>query len=288
MKRTHLLEVLMLCASLAGSLAACSDDGPGGGDGTGLTGLGGLGGIGGNTFNQCGVAAPAPSDAGHCTAVSAPGIADFDDYSAGAAASSYTYYVNARPPAADAVLGAILHIDDGSATNGTSVVTTEMVTGEGDAGYAVQISDTKAVNWGGILLFYFPSNGTTSCLNAPTYSGVELSIKGSAPSGRIVVNVGMLDTIAVKDGGLCDNATATDCRNANIEWTLPTDATTWAHVQVPWSAFTPGIGSGRACVPVTGQNVVQLAIQPLMSYPPPDYMLAPGPYAIAVDNVRFY
>jgi hypothetical protein len=25
-----------------------------------------------------------------------------------------------------------------------------------------------------------------------------------------------------------------------------------------------------------------------MSYPPPNYMLAPGPYSIAVDNVRFY
>jgi len=287
MKRTH-LRGLLLCVSLAGPLAACSDDGQGGGDGTGLTGIGGLGGIGGNTFNQCGVAAPAPSDAGHCTAVSAPTIADFDDYTTGAAASTYTYYVNGKPPAADAVLGAILHIDDGSATNGTSVITTEMVTGEGDAGYAVQISDSNAVNWGGILLFYFPSNGTTTCLNAPTYSGVEFSIKGAAPSGRIVVNLGMLDTIAVKDGGLCDNATATDCKNANIEWALPTDATTWAHVQVPWGAFTPGVGSGRACVPVTGQNIVQLAIQPLMSYPPPNYMLAPGPYAIAVDNVRFY
>ena len=208
--------------------------------------------------------------------------------STGAAASTFTYFVNGKPPAADAVLGAILHIDDGSATNGTSVITTEMVTGEGDAGYAVQISDSNAVNWGGILLFYFPSNGTTTCLNAPTYSGVEFSIKGAAPSGRIVVNLGMLDTIAVKDGGLCDNATATDCKNANIEWALPTDATTWAHVQVPWGAFTPGVGSGRACVPVTGQNIVQLAIQPLMSYPPPNYMLAPGPYAIAVDNVRFY
>jgi len=163
-----------------------------------------------------------------------------------------------------------------------------MVAGEGGAGYAVQIADSNAVNWGGILLFYFPSGTTPTCLNAPAYTGVEFSIKGSAPSGKIAVNLGMLDTIAVADHGLCDNATAADCKNANIEWPLPSDPAAWAHVQVPWSAFTPGIGSGRACVPVTGQNIVQLAIQPLMSYPPPNYMLAPGPYMIAVDNVRFY
>ena len=98
----------------------------------------------------------------------------------------------------------------------------------------------------------------------------------------------MDDTIAVADNGLCDNATASDCKNATLERTLSSDAATWTHVQLPWSAFTPGVGSGRACVPVTGQNVVQLAIQPLMNYPPPNYMLAPGPYTIAVDNVRFY
>ena len=120
-----------------GPLAACGGDGPpagsgGSGGGTGLTGLGGLGGFGGNTFNQCGVAAPPPSDAGHCTAVTAPAIVDFDDYTAGTTASSYTYTVNGQPPAGDAVPGAFLHIDDGSGMNGgTSVIATEMVAGEG-------------------------------------------------------------------------------------------------------------------------------------------------------------
>ena len=278
----------MLCALVASPLAACSEDGNGGGGGTGLTGLTGLGGIGGDTFNECGVAAPKPADPAHCTAVGAPALADFDDYATGTAAAGYTYYVNARPPAADAVLGGLLHIDDGSAANGTSVITTEMVTGEAGAGYAVQISNTNAVNWGGLLLFYFPSSGGTACLNAQSHGGVEFSIRGSSPTGKIGVSLGMRDTIAVADDGLCDNATAGDCKNANVERPLGADAATWAHVQVPWRAFTPGVGSGRACVPVTGQNIVQLAIQPLMSYPPPNYMLAPGPYTIAVDNVRFY
>ena len=280
---------LLLAALSAGAFAACSDDAPPGGNsgggGAGLTG----GGFGGAAFNQCGVAAPLPSDGGLCRGVTAPAIADFDDYVAGTAAGSYAFYLNGRPPAADAVPGGIVHVDDGSGATGTSVIATQMITGAGDAGYALQISNTNAINWGGLLLFYFPPSGATpTCLNAESHGGVAFSIKGAAPSGRFGVNVGMRDTIPTTDNGSCDNATASDCKNANIELTLPANATTWMEVQVPWSAFTPGVGSGRACVPLTGQNIVNLVIQPFMSYPPPTNMFAPGPYSIAVDNVRFY
>jgi hypothetical protein len=249
-----------------------------------------LGGLGGNTFNQCGVAAPLPAETGSCTAVTAPAIADFDDYVAGTAAGSYSYYVNGKPPAPGAQLGAILHVGDGSDTNGgTSVIATEMVAGEGAAGHALQISNTNATNWGGLLMFYFISGGATpGCLNAPAYTGVEFSIRGSSPSGRFGVSVGMLDTTPVADNGLCSNANVDDCKSASIEMRLPADAAAWTQVSVPWSALTPGVGSALSCVPVTGQNIVRLVIQPFMRYPPPNYMLEPGPYSIAVDNVRFF
>src|SRR6188508_1435135 len=144
------VKARLLCTVLAG-LAACGGDDPGGK----------TGGIGaqlpdGGSFNQCGVAAPPPADTGACTAVHAPALADFDDYAAGTPAGSYTYYVNAKPPAADAVLGALQHVGDGSDMNGgTGVITTEMVPGEGGTGYALQIADTNAMNWGGLLLLYF-------------------------------------------------------------------------------------------------------------------------------------
>lgn len=284
--------LLLFGTLVAGNVSACGGDGPargGTGGSGGTTGTGGDG-LDGGTFNQCGVAAPLPADTGQCTAVHAPLIADFDDYAAGASAGSYTYYVNAKPPAADAVLGGLQHIGDGSDMNGgTGVITTEMVAGEGGAGYALQIADTNAMNWGGLLMFYFISGGaSTACLNAPDYKGVEFSIRGSSPSGRFGVSLGMLDTTPVADKGLCDSPTASDCKFATFESALPADATTWMKVQVPWDSLTPGVGRARACVPVTGQNISRLVIQPFMSYPPPDYKLAPGPYAIAVDNVRFY
>jgi hypothetical protein len=276
-----LLRASGLLLLVAGNLPACGGDGHAGGN---------TGGLDAGSANQCGVAAPLPADTGQCTAVHAPSIADFDDYAAGTSPAGYTYYVNAKPPAADALLGGLQHVGDGSDTNGgTGVITTEMVTGEGGAGYALQIADTNAMNWGGLLMFYFISGGaSTACLNAHDYQGVAFSIRGSSPSGRFGVSLGMLDTTPVADNGLCDNPTASDCKSATVESALPADATTWMTVQVPWDSLTPGVGRARACVPVTGQNILRLVIQPFMSYPPPDYKLAPGPYAIAVDNLRFY
>src|SRR5262245_19683588 len=75
---------LLLCALLARIVAACHDDGQhggaGGAGGTAATVPTDAGGLGGSAFNQCGVAAPLPADPGRCTVVSAPAIADFDDY----------------------------------------------------------------------------------------------------------------------------------------------------------------------------------------------------------------
>jgi endo-1,4-beta-xylanase len=297
---------------VACGLAACGGDGPAvdsrgdagagagatGGSGTGGsagTGGGG-GGSGGSTtggarsfsFNQCGVAAPPPA-AAECARVSAPAITNFDDYQGGDVAS-YTYYLNAAPPAPEAVLGGIQHVGDGSDTNGgTSVIATEMVAGEGGSGYALEFSNNNAANWGGLLMFYFPgASPGTACLDASGYSGVEFSIKGASPSGRFGVSLNMLDTIASADGGLCDNATASDCKNATLELSLPPDPEMWTRVRVPWGSLTPGVGSETSCVPVTGQNLVRLVIQPFMNYPPPDYGFEPGSYRVAVDDVRFY
>ena len=292
MQRISELFLLAALGFAASHLNACSD----GANGAGSAGAGGggtvdagAGAFAGNAFNQCGVAAPPPVNTGQCTAVSAPLLTNFDDYTGGTA-SSYTYYVNARPPAPDAVLGAILHVGDGSDMGGTpSIITTEMTTGENGGGYALHIADSNAQHWGGLLMFYFPSgSAAAACLDAHGYGGLAFSIQGASPSGRVAVTLGMLDTIPASDHGLCDSTPSSDCKDATIELTLPADATTWTQVELPWSSFTPGVGSGQSCVPLTGQNLVRLVIQPLMRYPPPDYMFAPGPYTIAVDDVRFY
>jgi len=135
-------------------------------------------------------------------------------------------------------------------------------------------------------MFFIPSAG--ACLDAHSFGGVQFSIKGSSPSGRFGVNLGMLDTIPTSDNGLCSNSTSSDCKDANVDLTLPADPATFTQIQIPWGSFTPGVGSGLSCVPVTGQNIVRLVIQPFMSYPPPNYTFQPGAYSVAVDNVKFY
>ena len=305
LRRSSALLLASMLSFAASNLVACGDSkheptigagsgttgGAGGGSAT-ETGTGGSStvvigsGIGGSGFNQCGVAAPMPAHTGRCTVVSAPAVTNFDDYT-GTAAGNYTYYVNANPPASDAVLGAFMHIGDGSNADdgGTSVISVDMVTGEGGAGYALQFSNTNATHWGGLLMFYFPNQG---CLEAQGYGGLAFSIKGTSPSGNFGVNLGMLDTISTSDNGLCASTGSNDCKDANVHLSLPADAETWKEIQIPWSAFTPGVGGGLSCVPVTGQNIVRLVIQPFMKYPPPNYTMEPGPYKIAVDDVRFY
>lgn len=277
-------QELVLLSILSIPSAGCGDDGEEDASSGGSAGAGASG-FGGASFNQCGVAAPLPSDASGCTPVTAPTLADFDDYPGTGSAADYAFYVNAKPPESSAVRGAILHVGDGSDSNGTSVITTEMVPGEGGSGYALQIGNTSAVNWGGLLMLYF---STPACLDARGYSGIELSVRGSSPSGRFGVTLGMLDTIPVANGGLCNDASADGCKDATLELTLPADTSAWTKVRVPWDALTPGVGNDLTCVPVTGQNVVRLVIQPFMSYPPPDFMLVPGAYTLAIDNVRFY
>jgi hypothetical protein len=254
-----------------------------------MTASGGRSAGGSSIINQCGAAAPLPAETGQCKAMTAPGITDFDDY-AGTDPGGYTYYVNAKPPAAEAILGAILHVGDGSdMAGGTSVISTEMVTGEGNAGYALEISNSEAANWGGLVMFYLPYAGTAAaCLDARQHTGIEFSIRGTSPSGRFGLNLGMLDTIPTTDNGLCEKQSADDCKDGSIELTLPATAMAWKKVQVPWSAFTPGIGSAVSCVPVTGQNIVRVVIQPFMNYPPPDYSFEPGAYTLALDNLRFF
>ena len=138
-------------------------------------------------------------------------------------------------------------------------------------------------------MFYFPFGGaTTACMDAREFGGgVEFSIQGTSPSGRFGVTLGMLDTIPTADNGLCSNLPASDCKDATFEFAIA-GSTEWTHVQVPWSMLTPGVGSDTSCVPVTGQNIARLVIQPFMNYPPPDYMFEPGAYQMAVDNLRFY
>lgn len=309
--RAYDLVLLFTLGTAAAQLAACGSSSKAGANGGGSNGAGSTNGAGGNgkpgtgtggngdvtgggapggvstQFNQCGVAAPLPTNPGQCTVVTDATITSFDDY-AGGDVASYSYQINGKS-AMGAVPGGLQHIDDGSAANGTSVVSTEMVPGRGGSGYALQIANTDAVNWGGLLSLYVPGTAASpGCLDASAYAGVEFWVKGSSPSGNLGVSLNQLDTVPASSGGLCSNASPTDCKSATLQLALPADPETWVKVQVPWNAMTPGIGSNTACIPVTGQNLSQLVIQPFMAYPPPSFMLEHGPYQIAVDDLAFY
>ena len=218
----------------------------------------------------------------------APAIADFDDYTAGTAASSYTYYVNGE--AARSGRGARR---DSAHRRRVGHERRDQRHRHRDGGgrgqRRLRDADRRTAtrsNWGGLLLFYFPSNG--ACLNAQSYRGVEFSIKGSSPSGRIGVSLGMLDTIAghgqrglrQRDGErLQERQRRTETGVGRRDLGARADPVERVHARRrQWARVRAGHRAEH----------LQLAIQPFMNYPPPNYTLAPGPYTIAVDNVRFY
>ena len=310
MSRQSLSFALLLALPLAAlDLPACVDDSGGtGGGGEGgdpsahwsTGGAGGDSGAGGSgatgnsetvlvTFqdeplNQCGVAAPGPADVGSCTTVSSPVIVDFDDYEDGPA-DSYAFHVGGESGTPGSVLGGLLHIDDGS---DGATITTEMVAGADGSPYAIRIASDDAQNWGGLLMLYFPSGGDIACLDGSEYAGIELSLKGSSPSGNAGVTLGMVDTNPTADGGLCDNASSDDCKEANVQVALPEDPEKWSRIQIPWSAFVPGMGSDGQCIPANGMNLMRLVVQPYMVYAPPTWEFSPGAYSLTIDSVRFY
>ena len=114
-----------------------------------------------------------------------------------------------------------------------------MVAGAGGAGYALQISNSNATVWGGLLMFYFISAVRAPPLERAGPARRGVFDQGRSPSGRFGVSLGMLDTTPVADNGLCDSPTVSDCKSATIEWKLPADAATWMQVQVPWSCSRP-------------------------------------------------
>jgi len=267
------------CASTEATEGGTAGEGSGGAAGTEETAVIGDG-LDPARFNQCGVAAPLPVDTGDCVVPGEPELCNFDDFS-GESAASYAFSIGEGP-----VQGRFQHIGDGSEVDG-SVISMEMVTGLGDTGYALRFANTNATNWGGLLMITFTgSSAPLTCLDAHMSQGVAFSIRGTSPSGRFGVNLGMLDTAPTSEQGLCNNASSDDCKGAAIELNLPSDPQTWERFEIPWSAFTPGLGSDQACVPVTGQNLFRLVIQPFMNYPPPNYAFEPGPYLVEVDELE--
>lgn len=282
---------------VVGGLSACagakdSDDSPGNVPGTGGVGVGGaVTGTGGGAASG---AAPGVGGAGTggglgsgggsggtaavtCTQVGSTSFLDFDSYD-----GTNLSFLVAGEAVGGVYMGPWELTDEGDETSPDPAPTyaLEMHTGFGDTGYALNVSDQEAKIWGGGVGFWMGG-----CVDAATYSGVRLQVRGSVPTGTVRLEVATRDTLPPSTDGV-GACTTTDCANAAAEFAVGLDPQEWTQIDLPWSAFTPGVGSGSVAAPLSGFGIAGLTFSVSVQYD--EVGAIPGPYDLTIDEIGFF
>jgi hypothetical protein len=271
---------------ILGNLAGCTtdDEDPGAGTGgSGATGgskatgggssTGGSGTGGGSTVGSV-CASPLTLPAG------TKGIADFETYN-GSDLSAWNF-----PLGGDSALGIIAGPFGYGDRDTGKPETFEMAEGN-ESKYALRIDDTLAEKYGGGMGLWL-----SACLNATKFTGITFWARGSSPTGKGTFTLSMAETLPITPStptgpvGLCAGDMET-CKHPSFKFDL-TD--TWAKIEVPWSALTPGSAAGKT-VTADGHNVTQFQFAVELNWAPDAmgvYVPTPAPYELAIDTVTFY
>lgn len=212
--------------------------------------------------------------------VASTAITDFEDYDGTMPVSDWTFAFNAPAGEPDAVYAGVYDYSDGVGNHA-------LVMGAGNtSSYAPTISNAQAGGadaWGAGLGMWM------ACIDATSFTGLSLDIKGSTPTGTVTLTVATEATAPPDEqnpdaGGTC----LTDCSDASAEIAVSDE---WTQVLLPWGAFTPGTADG-AMVPVNGDNLIGINVQVGLEYVedennPGEYIPAPGSYDVAIDDLDF-
>lgn len=297
---THVSKQLAVGATLVGligSVGACltdkdkADEGSAGSGGSAQSAAGSSQTAGGTT-SSAGKTATAGSG-GSTTATGTacaspivlaaakPGIATFDDYEEGASLATWSFALGS-----DSSTG-VFAGPFGYGDRDTGKPETFAMTEGYDSTYALSISDTMALQYGGGMGIWL-----SSCLDVQAFTGVSFWIRGNAPTGTSKFTLLMEESTATTPAmptskiGTCPG---TDKECIHPTYQVPvTD--TWAEIKIPWAEFIPGSANGEPVVP-DGHNVWQLQFDVGLSWEPDDagvYQPIPGPYELAIDGVSFY
>ena len=299
---THVSKQLALSAALVvlvGSVGACltdkdkDDEGSAGSGGSGQSAAGSSQTAAGTT-SSAGKTATAGSGSGGSTsatgtacassivlAAAKPGIATFDDYEDGAALSTWSFALGS-----DSSTGVFAGPFGYGDRESGKPETFAMIEGY-DSTYALSISDTMALEYGGGMGIWL-----SSCLDVKAFSGVSFWVRGNAPTGTTKFTLLMEESTAVTPA--MPTSKVGTCPGTDKECIHPTyDAPvtdTWTEIKIPWAEFKPGSANGEPVIP-DGHNVWQLQFDVGLSWEPDAacvYAPIPGPYELAVEGVSFY
>lgn len=294
--RTQFLLVGCALAGLGGLLACTTDDNDPGvdaSDGSTSSSAGGStssssaettdGSTSGET-SSTGSGGSSSTGTARCAAsialgTSSPGIANFDDYDGATALGEWSF-----PLGGDTSVGVFAgpfgYGDDHTEGDTQLPEAFEMVDGNGST-YALSISDTESTEYGGGMGLWL-----SECVNATTFSGISMWIRGNGPTGDAKLSLLMEETTPEADDGTCVGTTDT-CIHPSYTFPVTTD---WTQVQVAWGDFMAGDAAGTAVTP-DGSNIWQIQFDIGLVWEPDDsgeYVPVPAGYELTVDDMTFY
>jgi hypothetical protein len=190
-------------------------------------------------------------------ALAAPGLVDFESYDGASAALDWSFEFNDDGSGMNLLYGGFFDNGDGS-----GAATLNMVGGDTST-WAVKATNSEASVWGGGIGFWL------GCLNASSYQGISLAVRGATPNQNGV-------SVAITVDGLTEGVGTT---------IFVTDLFTT--FELPFTEFTNESGETT-----NGDNIVGLVVNAQMMWlqdeVTEDWNPIPGAYEIVVDDITFY
>jgi hypothetical protein len=185
-----------------------------------------------------------------------PGITDFEDYDGTTAAADYGFTLY-DDTTVQRYAGVYANSD------GTGAPAFAMVAGNASS-WAVSASNATAMDWGGGVGLWI------NCVNASSFTGVSLAVRGSSPTG--------MGTVALTIG-----------ETGSVSTPIALTETFTVH-QLPFTMFT-NTEVGATVTSTNGDSLTGMAVGASMSYVDDGtgmYVAEPGAYEVVVDDVTFY
>lgn len=211
---------------------------------------------------------------------STPLIADFDGYDGVTAIGEWSFPLGGDQ-SVGVLAGTFVYGDDHEEAGQPAPETAGMVDGN-DSTYALSIADTEAAEYGGGMGLWM-----SECIDASTFDGISLWVRGNAPTGEAKISLLMEETTPVADDGTCDGTTE-ECIHPSAVFPVTDE---WTQIELAWGDFDPGDANGTA-VTADGTNIWQLQFDIGLEWTDEDgdevYEPTPAAYELVVDDLNFY
>ena len=185
--------------------------------------------------------------------LTAPLVTDFESYDGSVEAGSFGWTLFDDGASVQRYAGLYGNSD------GTGTATFSMVAGNGSV-WAASAANPAATGWGGGVGFWI------QCVNASSFTGISLAVRGSTPTGEGVVSLTL--------GGV------------GYSVAIPITET-FVVQQLPFSSFTSDAGLAAT----SGALLEGITVSAGMVYVDDGtgtYVPEPGAYEVVVDDVTFY